>query len=201
MGCSGREPLKAQERLFRQRRTGECLLGPGPPSRSHTSHPFLCKSLPCPTLNPGPAFFPRHDLKATDGQPQGACCRRPGPRGQSPRPLSSSRSLPRAGPPPSLAAGPPAIIPAPLQRTSCLWVQPHQPGQHILSLLSPSSGTTGTSGLLLQGTLKCPLGVSEGCLGEASAVHTVYDPSTLRMYLYSQSYTNSNLLLCRKNTI
>lgn len=180
-GCSGGQPLAPQGRLCHQRRTGELLLGPVPPSRSHTSHPSLCKSPPCPTLNPGPAFFPRQDLKATEGQPRGAGCRLPGPRGQSPRPLSSSRPLPRPGPPPSLAAGPPAIIPAPLQRTSCLWVHPHQPGQHIRSLLSPSNGTTGTSRLLLQGTLKCPLGVSEGCLGEASAVHTVYDPATLGM--------------------
>lgn len=37
----------------------------------------------------------------------------------------------------------------------------------------------GTSRLLLQGTLQRPLGVSECCLGEASAVHIVYDPSTL----------------------
>ena len=94
----------------------------------------------------------------------------PCPHGQSPRPLSSSRPLPRAWPPPSRAAGPPAIIPSPLQRTGCRWVQPHQPGRHILSLLSPSNGTTGTKRLLLQGTLQRPLGVSEGCLGAASAV-------------------------------
>ena len=96
-----------------------------------------------------------------------------------PLPLSSSRPLPRAWPPPSLATGPRAIIPAPLQRTSCLWVYPYQHVQHILSVLPPSNGTKGTSRLLLQGTLQRPLGVSEGCLGEASAVHIVYDPSTL----------------------
>ena len=41
-----------------------------------------------------------------------------------------------------LAPGPPAIIPAPLQRTSCLWVHPHQPGQQVLSLLSPSNSSS-----------------------------------------------------------
>ena len=110
----------------------------------------------------------------TSKQPRGSLrCWRPAPWPPWPEPLPPPRlphDPPRAGPPPSLAAGPPAIIPAPLQRTSCLWVQPHQPGQHILSLLSPSDGTTGTSGLLLQGSLQRPLGVSEGCLGAASAV-------------------------------
>ncbi|CAM9585045.1 unnamed protein product [Rangifer tarandus platyrhynchus] len=51
----------------------------------------------------------------------------------------------QSGPPPLLAAGPPAIIPGPLQRTSCLWVHPHEHGRHILSLLSPSDGTTETA--------------------------------------------------------
>ena len=94
----------------------------------------------------------------------------PYPWGQCPRLLSSSGPHPRAGLPHSLAPGPPAIIPPPLQRTSCVWVHPHQPGQHILSLLSPSNRTRGTSRFLLQGSLQRPLRVSESSLGVASTV-------------------------------
>lgn len=99
--------------------------------------PFSLAHLPPAHSHPGPAFFPRHDLKAAEGQPRGAGLLAPCPPWPAPSPLSSSRPLPRAGPPPALAPGPPAIIPAPLQRTSCIWLHPHQLSQHVLSLLSP----------------------------------------------------------------
>ena len=97
-------------------------------------------------------------------------CWVPVPCGQCPRLLSLSRPHSRAGLPTSLAPGPPAIIPAPLQRTSCVWVHPHQPGQHVLSLLLPSNSTRGTSRFLLRGSLQHPLWVSERSLGVASMV-------------------------------
>ena len=95
-GCSGGQPLAPQGRLCHQRRTGELLLGPVPPSRSHTSHPSLCKSPPCPTLNPGPAFFPRQDLKGTEGQPRGAGLLAPCPLWPVPSPLVFITTPPQA---------------------------------------------------------------------------------------------------------
>ena len=144
----------------------------GPRATLPLSHltPLSLKTSPLPHCHPGPAFFPRHDLKGTEGQPQGAGLLAPYPCGQGPGLLCSSRPRPRAGLPHSLAPGPPAIIPALLQRTSCLWVHPHQPGRHVLSLLSPSNLTRGTSRFLLQGSLQCALRVSESSLGVASMV-------------------------------
>ena len=144
----------------------------GPRATLPLSHltPFSLKTSPLPHCHPAPAFFPRHDLKGTEGQPRGAGLPAPCPPWPVPLPLSLSQPRPRAGPPASLASEPPAIIPAPLQRTSCLWVHPHQPSQHVLSLLSPSSCTMGTNRFLLQGSLQCPLRVSESSLGAASTV-------------------------------
>ena len=130
-------PLTPQGCLCHLRRMQECLLGPVPPSRSHTSHPSLRRSPPCPTLTQVLPCFPRHDLKATEGQPRAAGLPAPCP----PRPLPSLSvfvtSPPQGWATPFPGSGPPAIIPAPLQRTSCLWVHPHQPDEHILSILSP----------------------------------------------------------------
>ena len=144
----------------------------GPRAALPLSHltPFSLKTSPLPHCHPGPAFFPRHDLKGTEGQPRGAGLLAPCPCVQCPSLLSSSRPRPRAGLPHLLAPGPPAIIPPLLQRTSCLWVHPHQPGRHVLSLLSPSNRTRGTSRFLLQGSLQRPLRVSESSLGVASMV-------------------------------
>ena len=114
--------------------------------------------------------FPDMTSKELRGSLEVLACWLPVPCGQCPRLLPSSRPHPRAGLPASLAPGPPAIIPAPLQRTSCVWVNPHQPGQHVLSVLLPSNSTRGTSRFLLQGSLQHPLWVSESSLGVASTV-------------------------------
>ena len=109
-----------------------------------TPHILLSANLPPATLSPQVLpSFPDMTSKQPRGSLQVLACRLPVPHGQCPRLLSSSRPRPRAGPPTSLALGPPAIISAPLQRSSCLWVHPHQPGQHVLSLPSPSSRTRG----------------------------------------------------------
>ena len=89
----------------------------GPCAALPLSHltPFSLKTSPLPHCHPGPAFFPRKDLKGTEGQPRGAGLLAPYPWGQCPRLLSSSGPHPRAGLPHSLAPGPPAIIPPLLQ--------------------------------------------------------------------------------------
>ena len=170
MGCSGGWLLAPQGWLCHQRHMGLCLRCPVPPSRSHTSHPCLCKRPPCHTVTQVLPSFPDMTSKELRGSLEVLACWLPVPCGQCPRLLSSSRPRPRAGLPHSLAPGPPAIIPALLQRTSCLWVHPHQPGRHVLSLLSPSNRTRGTSRFLLQGSLQRPLRVSESSLGVASTV-------------------------------
>ena len=148
-GCSGGQPLAPQGRLCHQRHTGECPRGSALPSHSHTSHPSLCKPPPCHIVTQVLPSFPDMTSKELRGSLEVLACWVPVPCGQCPCLLSSSRPRPRAGLPPSLAPGPPAIIPALLRRTSCLWVHPHQPCQHVLSLLSPSNSTRGTSRFLL----------------------------------------------------
>ena len=93
------------------------ILPAGPRAALPLSHltPFSRKTSPLPHCHPGPAFFPRKDLKGTEGQPRGAGLLAPYPWGQCPRLLSSSGPHPRAGLPHSLAPGPPAIIPPLLQ--------------------------------------------------------------------------------------
>ena len=108
-------PLTPQGRLCHLRRMQECLLGPVPPSRSHTSHPSLRKCPPCPTLTQVLPCFPRHDLKATEGQPRAAGS--PAPCPPRPVPLLSVFVMtpPQGWATPFPGSGPPAIIPAPLR--------------------------------------------------------------------------------------
>lgn len=163
LGCSGRRPLALQGRLCHQRRTGACLRGPVPPSRSHTSHPSLRKCPPCPTVTQVLPSFPRHDLKATEGQPRDAGLPAPCPPGPVPSPPvfvttpPQGRATPFAGsrttchhscsaPANQLPIGSPPFTPA------------------------PSNRTTGTSRFLLQGSLQRLLRVSESSLGAASTV-------------------------------
>ena len=89
--------------------------GPVPPSRSHTSHPSLGKRPPCHTVTQVLPSFPERTSKELRGSLEVLACWLPVPCGQCPRLLSSSQPHPRPGLPPSLAPGPPAIIPPLLQ--------------------------------------------------------------------------------------
>ena len=93
-------PLTPRGWLCHLRCTGECLLGPVPPSRSQTSHPSLHKSPPTAPLSPTSCLdFPDMTSKQPRGSLEVLACRLPVPRGHYPHPLSLSRPLPRAGPP------------------------------------------------------------------------------------------------------
>ena len=46
--------------------------GPRPALRLSHLTPFSLKTSPLPHCHPGPAFFPKHDLKEIEGQPRGA---------------------------------------------------------------------------------------------------------------------------------
>ena len=95
LGCSGGWPLTPQGQYCHQRHAEECLQGPVLPSGSHTSHPSLCKCPPLPHCHPGPAFFPRHDLKGTEGQPRGAGLLAPCPLWPVPSPPVFVTTLPQ----------------------------------------------------------------------------------------------------------
>ena len=77
----------------------------GPRAALLLSHltPFSLKTSPLPHCHPGPAFFPRHDLKGTEGQPRGAGLLVPCPLWPVPLPpvfimtLPQGRATPFAG--------------------------------------------------------------------------------------------------------
>ena len=69
----------------------------GPRATLPLSHltPFSLKTSPLPHCHPAPAFFPRHDLKGTEGQPRGAGLPAPCPRWPVPSPPVFITTLPQ----------------------------------------------------------------------------------------------------------